>query len=178
MNRFIGSSPVVTTNNYHTICWFTQFTITPQLIFSVLICIQLIFTILQLLRTALHCTNQCYRLTPDIAVLQHALSLQSTVRLYHTAHEISLSGVQERSTLHVRLPNGIFPSDLAINRLSWIHALQHMHVTCPAHLTLLDVIILIMFGEEYKLWISSPCSFLQSPVTSSLIGPNIFSALS
>jgi hypothetical protein len=30
-----------------------------------------------------------------------------------------------------------------------------------------------MFGEEDKLWSSSLCSFLQSPATSSLFGPNI-----
>jgi hypothetical protein len=32
------------------------------------------------------------------------------------------------------------------------------------------VIILIMFVKKYKLWSSSLCSFLQSPVTSSLFG--------
>jgi hypothetical protein len=35
------------------------------------------------------------------------------------------------------------------------------------------LIILIILGEDYKLWSCSLCSFLQPPVTSSLIGRNI-----
>jgi hypothetical protein len=41
------------------------------------------------------------------------------------------------------------------------------------HLILLDLIILILLDEEYKLCSSSLCSFLHPPVTPSLFGPNI-----
>jgi hypothetical protein len=45
-----------------------------------------------------------------------------------------------------------------------------MRATFPAHLILLDLII---SDHQYKLWSSPFCNFLLSPVTSSLVGPNI-----
>ena len=48
-----------------------------------------------------------------------------------------------------------------------------IRATCPAHLILLDFITHTKLGEQVKSFISSLYNILHSPVTSSLLGPNI-----
>jgi hypothetical protein len=49
-----------------------------------------------------------------------------------------------------------------------------IHTTFPTHLILRDTVVLIVLAEEFKLWNSSLCSFLQPPITSFRFGPNVF----
>ena len=65
------------------------------------------------------------------------------------------------SKLRLGLPSGLNPSGCPTIR-----------ATCPAHLILLDFITRTMLGKDYRLLSLSLCSFLHSPATSSLLGPN------
>ena len=51
--------------------------------------------------------------------------------------------------------------------------LSPIRATCPTHLILLDFITRTIFREVYRSLSSSSCSFLHSPVRSTLLGPNI-----
>jgi hypothetical protein len=65
-------------------------------------------------------------------------------------------------------PSG-FPTNTLCTPLS-----STIRATCLAHLIRLDFITRTILGKAYRSFSSSLCSFLYSPVTSPLLGPNTF----
>jgi len=70
------------------------------------------------------------------------------------------------------LPSGLFPSCFPTKTL-YVPVLAPMRAACPTNLIIFNFITQIMFSGDYRSLSSSLCSFLHSPVTSSLSGPNI-----
>ena len=89
----------------------------------------------------------------------------------HTSHLLEIHLILS-THLCLDLPSGLFPSGFPTKTL-YTPLSSPIRVTYPAHLILLDFITPTILGEEYKSLSSSLCNFLHSPVTSSLLGPNI-----
>ena len=77
------------------------------------------------------------------------------------------------SYLGLDLPSFLCSSDFRTKTL-YATSLSTVHATCAAHLILLNSIPQIIYYEEYRSKSSSLCSFLHSPVSLSLLGPNVF----
>ena len=88
-------------------------------------------------------------------------------------HPTSWTSVLILSThLRLVLPSGLFPSGFPTKTL-YTPLSSPIHTTCPVHFILLDFITCTILGEEYISFSSSLCNLLHSPVTLSLLGPNI-----
>ena len=76
---------------------------------------------------------------------------------------------------HLRLgaPNCLFPSGFPI-RILYATLLSPIRATCPAHLIILDLITRRIFSDWYRSLSSYLCSLVVFPITSLLLGPNIF----
>jgi hypothetical protein len=110
-------------------------------------------------------------MTPAIATLclfyftpSFSFSLLTTCLILSTAYILGLH-------------SGLLPSGFPTYNL-YAFLFSPISATWPAHLILLYLIILIILGKEFKSRSSSLCSFLHSPVTLSLFGPNTLSLCS
>ena len=111
-------------------------------------------------------------ITALTSVRHLSVSWASPIQSIYT-HPTSWRSVLILSThLRLGLPSGLFPYGFPTKSL-YTPLSSPIRATCPAHLILLDFITRTILGEEYKSFSSSLCSLLHSPVTSSLLGPNI-----
>jgi hypothetical protein len=100
------------------------------------------------------------------------VSILSQLNPAHTPQPSSWRSILILSShLHLGLPSGLFPSGFPTKPL-YTPLPYPIRATCPAYL-ILDFITHAIVGEGYISWSCSLWSFLQSPVTPSLLDPNI-----
>ena len=105
--------------------------------------------------------------------LPHSLSVSSPSRIQSMPpHPTSWRSILILSShLGLGLPSSPFPQAFSPNPVYSSPGSPTCYM--PRHHTVLDFIIRTTFSEQYRPLSSSLCSFLHSPVTSALLGPNI-----
>ena len=107
-----------------------------------------------------------HKCTPPVPILSQLDPVHTP-----TTHFLKIR-LNINSHLRLGLPSGLFPSGFPTKTL-YTPLLWPIPATCSTNLILLDFITWTIFSEKYRSLNSSLCSFLHSPVTSSLLGPNI-----
>ena len=107
-------------------------------------------------------------ITALISVRHPSLSWASPIQSIYPHPTSWRSSLILSTHLRLGLPSGLFPSGFPTKTLYT----PSPHPYAP-HLILLDFIIRTILGEEYKSFSSSLYNLLHSPVSSSLLGPNI-----
>lgn len=106
-------------------------------------------------------------------------NVQNSLPLVHIQSQINAVHAYVRSIsilcshLHLGLPCSLFPS-VSPSKPVYISLLLPICAACPTYLILLNLITWVTLDDEHKSWSTSSYNFLQSPVTSFLLGPNIF----
>ena len=111
-------------------------------------------------------------ITALTSVRHLSLSWASPIQSIYTSPTSWRSILILSTHLRLGLPSGLLPSGFPTKTL-YTPLSSPIRATCPAHLILLDFITRTILGEEYKSFSSSLCNLLHSPVTSSLLRPNI-----
>jgi hypothetical protein len=109
-------------------------------------------------------TQEIHSINPKIHYHNHRslppIPVLSQMNPVHSSHPIFLWYILILSShQHLGLPSGLFHSGFPPKTLYGL-IFSPLHVTCPVALVPLDLIILIILGDKYKLWSSSLCCFL------------------